>query len=86
MLTQLFIIRHSARITECTLHNNGGGKESWNIEEKKVESAGLYTLVIIQADDSSSSVVFESNVVFLVMIVMVSSIVQVMMVHSYRVQ
>ena len=32
-MTLLFIIRHSARITEFTLHNNGGS-QSWNIEEK----------------------------------------------------
>ena len=31
----LLVIRHSARTTECTLHNNGNGKESWNIEDRK---------------------------------------------------
>src|ERR687889_251818 len=33
--TLLLVIRYSVRITECTLHNNGSGKQSWNIEERK---------------------------------------------------
>jgi hypothetical protein len=35
-ITQLFVIRHSAKVNECTLHNNGR-KESQNIEERREE-------------------------------------------------
>jgi hypothetical protein len=35
-ITQLVVIKHSARSTECTLHN-GGRKESWNREEEREE-------------------------------------------------
>jgi hypothetical protein len=42
-ITQLFVIRHSAKINECTLHNNGR-KESQNIEERREEKFYVLTL------------------------------------------
>ena len=58
-LTLTFIIRHPARITECTLHNNDG-KDNWNIEGRKIESIGRwYTLVMMWPVIVAAALVFE---------------------------